>query len=297
MTDRPRRVLVTGARGMLGTDLCPVLGRAGWEVVPADVAEFDITDGAAVRAFVLDCLPPIIVHCAAYTAVDRAEADRETAFRINRDGARQVAEAAAAVKAAMLYMSTDYVFDGTKEGPYTEEDAPNPMTAYGSSKLAGEEAVREVLAEHWVVRTAWLYGLHGKSFPDTILTRKAEGKPLRVINDQRGCPTYTVHLAEALARIVERPAYGTYHAVNAGACTWYDFACAAVQAAGMNAEDIEPVPTAEYPLPARRPANSVLDATKLARVYGVRLPEWRRGVEEFVREWSVERQEPQIRAD
>jgi dTDP-4-dehydrorhamnose reductase len=290
VTGKARRVLVTGARGMLGTDLCPVLARGGWKVVPADVAEFDITDGAAARAFVLDCLPSVIVHCAAYTAVDKAESDRKTAFRINREGARQVAEAAAAVKAAMLYVSTDYVFDGTKEGPYTEEDAPNPMTVYGASKLAGEEAVREALTEHWVVRTAWLYGLHGKSFPDTILRRKAEGKALRVINDQHGCPTYTVHLAEALARIIAQPAYGTYHAVNSGACTWYDFACAAVRAAGMDADDIEPIPTSEYPLPARRPANSVLDTSKLARVYGIRLPAWRDGVVEFAREWQAIRE-------
>ncbi len=289
MAERQRRVLVTGARGMLGTDLCPVLARAGWTVVAADLAEFDITDGAAARAFVLDALPSVIVHCAAYTAVDQAECDQETAFRINRDGTGQLAEAAAAVEAAMLFVSTDYVFDGTKDGPYTEEDAPNPMTVYGASKLAGEEAVRETLAEHWVVRTAWLYGLRGKSFPDTILRRKLEGKPLRVINDQHGCPTYTVHLAEALARTIAEPAYGTYHAVNSGACTWYDFACAAVRAAGMDAADIEPIPTSEYPLPARRPANSVLDTTKLARVYGIRLPGWQEGVLEFVREWQAAR--------
>jgi dTDP-4-dehydrorhamnose reductase len=232
-----------------------------------------------------------VIHRAAYTAVDKAESGPETAFRINRDGTRQVAEAAAAVNAAMLSVSTDYVFDGTKEGAYTEDDQPNPTGVYGASKLAGEQAVRGALEEHWIVRTAWLYGLHGKSFPDTILKRKAEGKPLRVVDDQHGCPTSTAHLAEALARIIEKPAYGTYHAVNSGACTWYEFACAAVRVASMKADDIEPIPTSDYPLPARRPTHSVLDTTKLACVYGLRLPEWRQGVEEFAGAWRRLRQE------
>jgi len=280
----PRRVLVTGARGMLGTDLCPVLAAKGYDVVAADLAEFDLTDPVATARFVQDCRPSLIINCAAYTAVDQAESDAGTAFRVNRDGAANLARAAKDVGAALLHLSTDYVFDGTKAGPYLEDDPPNPKSVYGASKLAGEQAVREALAEHWIVRTAWLYGIHGKSFPRSILSVAAEGRPLRVVNDQRGCPTYAVHLAEALAAIIAQPHYGTYHAVNAGECTWYDLACAAVREAGLEVT-VTPVSTEEFPRPAPRPRNSVLDTGKLARSYGVRLPAWQEGLAAFVRLW------------
>lgn len=282
------KILVTGARGMLGTDLCAALRARGEEVVAADVAEFDLTDPAATLAFVRDASPSVIINCAAYTAVDQAETDRETAFRVNGDGARHLAQAAGELGAALLHLSTDYIFDGTKEGPYREEDPPNPRSVYGESKLAGELAIRETLAEHWIVRTAWLYGVHGRSFPRTILELAQRGGPLRVVNDQRGCPTYTAHLAEALARMVERPHYGTYHAVNSGMCTWYDLACAVLAEAGISVE-VQPVPTSEFPRPAPRPANSVLDTTKLATVYGITLPRWEEGVRGFVEGWRKER--------
>src|SRR5574340_33339 len=231
---------------MLGTDLCAALGRGGWQVVAADVEEFDITDPAATRAFVRESAPDVIVNCAAYTAVDQAESNRDLAFRVNRDGARNLAEAAAVLRVPLLHLSTDYVFDGAKAGPYTEEDQPNPRSVYGESKLAGELAVQETLAEHYLVRTAWLYGIHGKSFPGTMLRLATEGKPLRVINDQRGCPTYTEHLAEAIVAIVAGPHYGTYHVVNRGVCTWYELAREVFRAAGLAVEVI-PITTAEYP--------------------------------------------------
>jgi len=283
------RILVTGAQGMLGTDLCEVVRAQGREVIPADVAEFDLTDPAATLAFVRECAPTVIINCAAYTAVDQAETDAATAFRVNRDGARNLAEAAARVSAALLHLSTDYIFDGGKEGPYLEDDPPNPRSVYGASKLAGELAVRETLPVHWIVRTAWLYGIHGKSFPRTILNLAQQGEPLRVVHDQVGCPTYTVHLAQALARIVEQPHYSTYHAVNSGACTWYDLARAVLAEAGI-AVDVQPVPTSAFPRPAPRPANSVLDTTKLARVYGITLPGWEEGVRGFVAAWRREAQ-------
>jgi dTDP-4-dehydrorhamnose reductase len=273
---------------MLGTDLCPVLAAQGHEVVAADVAEFDLTDPAATSRFVRDSGPRVIINCAAYTAVDLAESNSDTAYRVNRDGARNLAQAAVEQGAALLHLSTDYVFDGTKDGPYLEDDPPHPRSVYGASKLAGEEAVREVLPRHWIVRTAWLYGLHGKSFPRTVLGVAAEGKPLRVVDDQRGCPTYTVHLAQTLAAIITGPHYGTYHAVNSGTCTWYDLARAAVQEAGF-AVEVTPVTTAEFARPAPRPANSVLDTGKLAAVYGIHLPPWQVGLAEFVRLWQAER--------
>lgn len=281
------RILVTGARGMLGTDLCTVLRAWGGEVIPADVAEFDLNDPAATFAFVRDCSPVTIINCAAYAAVDQAETDREAAFRVNRDGARHLAQAAGEIGAALLHLSTDYVFDGTRQGAYVEDDSPNPRNVYGESKLAGEIAVREVLLEHWIVRTAWLYGVHGKSFPRTVLELARRGGPLRVVEDQRGSPTYTVHLAEVLAEIAVRPHYGTYHAANSGSCTWYDLARAVLAEAGISVE-IQPVSTSEFPRPAPRPANSVLDTTKLATVYGIRLPEWEEGVRAFVGAWRRE---------
>jgi len=273
---------------MLGTALCPVLEQAGWAVVRADIQEFDITDPATTRTFVREKSPSVIINCAAYTAVDRAESERELAFRVNDEGARNIAGAAAEVNAALLHISTDYVFDGSKTGPYVEEDPPNPLGAYGASKLAGEEAVRETLDQHWIVRTAWLYGIHGKSFPRTILILAREGRPLRVVADQVGSPTYTVHLAWVLAKIIEHPAYGIYHAVNSGSCSWYDLACAVLRAAGIHRE-IQPVSTPEFPRPAPRPANSVLDTSKLERAFGLRLPHWQEGVAQFVSRWKEER--------
>lgn len=270
---------------MLGTDLCAALSRAGWQVVAADVAEFDITDRGATYAFVQECSPAVIVNCAAYTAVDQAERNRDLAFRVNRDGARNLAAAAAAIGTPVLHMSTNYVFDGTKAGAYTEEDQPNPQSVYGESKLAGERAVREALAEHYIVRTAWLYGIHGKSFPQTMLRLAQEGRPIRVVNDQRGCPTYTEHLAEALIAIITRPNYGICHAVNSGSCTWYELACEVLRSAGVEAE-VVPITTAEYPTPARRPANSVLDTSRLEQVYGISLPDWRAGVAAFCERWK-----------
>ena len=284
-----RTVLVTGARGMLGTDLCALLCESGWTVVAADIAEFDITDREQSRAFVSQHSPDVLINCAAYTAVDQAESERELAFRVNRDGAGNLALAAAGAGAFFIHLSTDYVFDGTKPGPYLEDDPPNPLSVYGASKLAGEEAVRAALDRHCIVRTAWLYGIHGKSFARTILSIAQQGKPLRVVNDQRGCPTYTVHLARALAAIVEQPRSGTYHAVNSGTCTWYDLARALLQAAGVSVE-IAPCATSEFPRPAPRPANSVLDTSKLRAAFGIELLPWQQGVAEFVALWRQERQ-------
>jgi len=283
---RTRRVLVTGARGMLGTDLCALLARSGWQVTAADIAEFDITDREQSLEFVSQHSPSVLINCAAFTAVDQAETERELAFRVNRDGAENLAVAASEAGAFFVHISTDYVFDGTKHGPYLEDDAPNPASVYGASKLAGEEAVRSALVEHCIVRTAWLYGIHGKSFPRTILSLAQHGKPLRVVNDQRGCPTYTVHLARALAAIAEQPRHGTYHAVNSGTCTWYDLACAAVREAGISVE-IAPCATSEFPRPAPRPANSVLDTSKLRTDFGIELPTWQQGIAEFVRLWRA----------
>lgn len=281
------RVLVTGAGGMLGSDLCPVLVEAGWSAIAADIAEFDITDRDATHRFVQHVSPTVIINCAAYTDVDGAEDERSLAFRVNERGARSIADAAAGVGAALVHISTDYVFDGEKASPYSEEDATNPINVYGASKLAGELAVREALASHYICRTAWLYGVRGKSFPSTMLRLAHQSKALRVVTDQTGSPTYTVHLAQALAAIVERPLYGTYHVVNAGTATWRELASEVFRAAGMT-PDVIPVSAADYPTKARRPRNSVLSTEKLSRSYDYSPPDWRSGVAAFVRRWREE---------
>ncbi len=274
---------------MLGRDLCQVLHNEGWQVIGADLAEFDLTDRDATSAFAAAHQPQVIINCAAYTAVDQAESDAAAAFRVNRDGAANIAQAAAVVGAFLFQISTDYVFDGTKTEPYLEEDAPHPTSVYGQSKLAGEQAVQATLEQYCLVRTSWLFGLHGKSFPRTILSLTLEGKPLRVVNDQRGCPTYTVHLAKALATMLTQPRVGLYHAVNSGNCTWYELACAVLAEAGLKTE-VTPITTAELLRPAPRPANSMLATTKLQRDFGLALPDWRQGVKEFVTKWRLEKQ-------
>ncbi len=285
--NRSRKVIVTGARGMLGTDLCPLLARSGWEVVPADLAEFDITNRPETLAFVTDQSPSVIINCAAYNAVDEAETQRDLAFRVNRDGAESLAIAARASGALMLHLSSDYVFDGSKAEPYVEDDEARPVNTYGASKHAGEQAVRATLTEHCIVRTAWLQGIHGKSFTRTILNLAQQGKPLRVVSDQRGSPTYTVHLAHVLVAILKQPLFGIYHAVNSGTCSWYDLACAVVREAGISA-DITPCVTSDFPRPARRPVNSVLDTSKLLATFGIQLPSWQQGVAEFAARWHDE---------
>jgi dTDP-4-dehydrorhamnose reductase len=279
-------ILVTGARGMLGTDLCEVLSGRGLPFIATDIEELELADRAAVSRFVEEHRPRAVINCAAYTAVDQAESEPEIAFRVNRDGARNLAEAVRSTSGDLVHVSTDYVFDGRKAGPYTEEDPTNPLGVYGKSKLAGEEAIRATCPRHCIIRTAWLYGVHGKSFPRTMLELKQAGRPLRVVTDQMGSPTYTSHLAVILVEAAERRIRGTYHAVGAGQCSWYEFACEVISAAGM-VPDIEPVTTADFPRPAPRPANSVLSTEKLESTLGVKLPRWQDGAREFVRRWMA----------
>jgi dTDP-4-dehydrorhamnose reductase len=271
---------------MLGTDLCEVLIGRGLPFIAADIEEFDLADPAAVSRFVEQHQPQAVINCAAHTAVDQAELEPEIVFGVNRDGARNLAEAVRSTGGDLVHVSTDYVFDGTKAGPYAEEDQTNPLGVYGKSKLAGEEAVRGACPSHCIIRTAWLYGIHGKSFPRTMLELKQAGRPMRVVSDQIGSPTYTSHLAVILVEAAERRIRGTYHAVGSGQCSWHEFACEVISAAGM-VPDIEPVTTADFPRPAPRPANSVLSTKKLESTLGAKLPRWQEGVKEFVRRWMA----------
>jgi dTDP-4-dehydrorhamnose reductase len=265
------RLLVTGADGMLGHRVVAEAAARGHEVRGTDLPELDLTDVEAVRRFVDEARPEVVVNCAAYTDVDAAESAEDTALRVNRDTAANVAAAAPYV----IHLSTDYVFPGdTREQGYVESDATGPKTAYGRTKLAGEDAVRAAGDQHAVVRTSWLYGEGGKNFVDTMLGLGAERDELSVVFDQVGSPTWTGHLVPALLDLAERRGRGTYHGANAGRCSWHDLAVEALDQAGIACR-VRAVTTAEFPRPAPRPAFSVLGSE---REDALVLPAWQDGV-------------------
>lgn len=267
-------VLVTGAGGMLAQELLPALDAGGHAVVGLTRAQLDVTDAAAVRLAVMTAKPDWVCHLAAYTDVDGCERNEAHALRVNGEGAGHAASAAAAVGAAVLAISTDYVFAGDDATPRRETDDVGPLSAYGRSKLAGELAVRAAHARHVLVRTAWLYGKGGRNFVDTIRERALGGHPLKVVDDQRGAPTWTHDLAEALVGLMERGATGTFHATNEGSCTWHEFAREICRLSGADVP-VARISSAELARPARRPAFSVLDTSRLAQVLGRQLPPWR----------------------
>jgi dTDP-4-dehydrorhamnose reductase len=288
------RVLVTGAAGMLGVDVCAALRDAGHEPLRADVRATDLTidicDPRAVDRAFRDLAPDRVIHCAAFTDVDRAETEPDAAYRVNALGSWSVACACAELDVPLCAISTDFVFDGTKADPYTEFDTPNPLGVYGASKLAGEQCVRQACRRHWIVRTAWLFGVHGKSFPRTIL-RAARSRPeLRVVVDQRGTPTFTVDLARTLVAIIDGdpPAYGTYHVTNTGVTTWYDFARKAIELADLRDVAVNPISANEWPTPVRRPANSALVSPVRESLGGPVMRSWEEALAEFVAAVEVE---------
>jgi len=252
-----RPVLVFGADGLLGRELVRAFGQAG-EVISATRPVCDITRLEDVLRLVEEVGPDLVANAAAFTRVDACEDEPERAYAVNALGARNVAVAAARVGAALVYFSTDYVFDGRKGSPYSEFDRPNPLSVYGRSKLAGEESVRSLCPRHYVVRTQWLYGRTGTSFVRTILNLAAAGQSPRVVADQFGSPTLAADLATAVARLTTRPGFGTYHLTNGGFCSWYSFAREIVNRAGLRSQ-VTPVSTAEVKRPAPRPAFSVLE--------------------------------------
>lgn len=276
-------IWLVGDRGMLGRELGALLESEGLPFTGTD-REVDITDRAAVRAFARRLRPPPrwIVNCAAYTAVDRAEDEPLAAFRLNAGGPRRLAEAAGRLGARLLQLSTDYVFDGTREGSYAEDDPPAPLGVYGRSKLAGERAVAQACGRHVIVRTAWLYGLHGASFVSTMLRLFGEREEVRVVADQWGSPTSARDLAGALLAFLSREPErgGVYHFTNGGCTSWYGFAREIHDRArerGLIGRDVHlvPIPAREYPARARRPRNSCLSAGKIREVLGFEARGWR----------------------
>ena len=274
------RLLVTGAHGQLGHDLTSLL--TGDEVHATDVAHLDISDRAAVGALVRELRPEWIINVAAYNDVDGAEAAEAQAFAINAVGPGNLADAAAGVGAGLVHISSDFVFDGTKGSPYTEDDRPNPLSAYARSKYEGDLRVLNSKVSTIVLRTAWLYGTHGKNFVKAILEQAKHGKPLQVVEDQVGSPTYARDLADAISRVIRTPARGLFHVTNAGSCSRFEFAKAIVR----DAVEVRPITTAESGRRARRPANSALTSVRWAAAGLPPLRPWQAALSDFLESYA-----------
>lgn len=272
-------ILVTGANGQLGREMQRLSAVSPNNYTFTDVAELDVTDAGAVRQAVAQTRAEVIVNCAAYTNVERAEEDEEAADRLNRGAAENLARAAEANGATLIHVSTDYVFDGTGHRPYTEAMATSPLGAYGRTKLAGEEAVKASGCRYLILRTAWLYSEYGNNFLKTMLRLTSERETLRVVFDQVGTPTYAGDLALAIFSLIETGRYagneGVYHFTDEGVCSWYDFAVEIAAAAGHGTCRIIPCHTSEYPTKATRPAYSVLDKTRFKETFRMDIPHWR----------------------
>lgn len=275
------KVLITGAKGMLGQDMVSEFQRRHYEVHAADHKSLDITDIHAVRRAIAAFRPDIVVNCAAYTNVDKAESEPEVAMRVNGLGPRNLALACESTGAVLLHISTDYVFDGEKEGPYEIWDTPNPINVYGKSKLWGENYVRSLMHRYFIVRTSWLFGKGGRNFVTTMLELAKRGEPIRVVNDQRGCPTHTVDLARACADLVESGCFGIYHVTNQGATTWYEFTKEIFRISDLSVR-VEPAGTVDFTRPARRPRNSALDSFPLGLDPVCVLKAWQEALREYL---------------
>ena len=275
-------VVVVGGNGLLGADVVREMQKREWDVYAPSKEDLDICDDKSVTSFFLANSPDWVVNCAAYTDVDGAESNHDRAFLLNAFGAHWLARGSLWVGARFLHLSTDFVFDGRLNRPYTESDKPNPLGIYGKSKLHGEGILVKENEDSIIVRSAWLFGEQRKSFPKTILNAALEGKDLRVVNDQKGSPTYTRDLAIALSNIMESNAPpGIYHIVNTGKTTWYELALECVKAAKIDASII-PISTGDRPTHANRPKNSALDTTKYQTLGYDPLPDWKDAVKRFV---------------
>jgi dTDP-4-dehydrorhamnose reductase len=282
-----RRILVTGCTGQVGSELVRALMPLGMVVIP-DRKTFDLENPRALAATIIESRPDVIVNAAAYTAVDKAEEQTNLAMKLNSEAPAELAGAARTIGALLVHYSSDYVFDGKSNAPYVEEDTPNPSSAYGRSKLAGEEAIRSSGADHVILRTSWVYAARGNNFLRTILRLAAEREELRIVADQIGAPTWARLIADSTALILWQDLYrrhqgtfnsGTFHLTAAGAASWHQFAsaivtCARERGAALKCRTILPISTGDYPLPAQRPHNSRLAGKKLSEHYRLEMPRW-----------------------
>ena len=277
------RVLVTGAKGQLGQDLMAELEARGIAGIGVDVEDMDITDAEACRRVISAERPDAVIHCAAYTAVDAAEDNVDLCRRVNADGTRNIAQVCHDLDIKMMYISTDYVFDGQGTRPWEPDDERHPLNVYGQTKYEGELAVEELVKKFFTVRIAWVFGVNGKNFIKTMLRLGKERGAVSVVDDQVGSPTYTYDLARLLVDMIQPDKYGRYHATNEGLCSWYEFACEIFRKAGMDQVSVTPVTSEQFPAKAKRPSNSRMSKEKLTEAGFEHLPSWQDALERYLR--------------
>lgn len=280
------KLLVTGVKGQLGYDVVKEAEKRGVEAVGVDIDEMDITDAKQVHEVITKGGYDAVVHCAAWTAVDKAEDMEEACRKVNKEGTENIAQVCEALDIAMMYFSTDYVFNGQGSEPWKEYDERAPLNVYGQTKYEGELAV-EKLAKHFIIRIAWVFGKNGNNFIKTMLRLGKERGAVSVVNDQIGSPTYTYDLAKLVLDMIQSDKYGTYHATNEGICSWYEFACEIFKQAGMNVE-VTPVSSDEFPAKAKRPSNSRMNKTELDKNGFDRLPTWQNALSRYLKELEIE---------
>ncbi len=268
------KVFVTGVKGQLGFDVVNELEKRGHEAVGADIEEMDITDEESVNRVIKESAPDAVIHCAAYTAVDAAEDHMELCRKVNAAGTEHIAKVCRELDIKMMYISTDYVFNGQGTRPWNPDDIREPLNVYGQTKYEGELAVEENLTRYFIVRIAWVFGVNGKNFIKTMLNLGKTHDKVSVVADQVGSPTYTYDLARLLVDMIETDKYGRYHATNQGLCSWYEFACEIFRQTGMNVK-VEPVASDQFPVKAKRPMNSRMSKVKLEENGFRRLPSWK----------------------
>ena len=277
------RVFVTGVKGQLGYDVMNELEKQGLEGIGVDIDEMDITDADQVNKVIKEAAPDAVIHCAAYTAVDAAEDNEEICRKVNAQGTENIAKVCEELDIKMMYISTDYVFNGQGERPWEPDDEREPLNVYGQTKYEGEHAIEEHVKKFFTVRIAWVFGVNGKNFIKTMLNLGKTHDHLTVVNDQTGSPTYTYDLARLLVDMIQTDKYGRYHATNEGICTWYEFACEIFKQAGMNVS-VAPVSSDEYPAKAKRPSNSRMDKSKLTANGFTPLPTWQDALSRYLKE-------------
>ena len=275
------KVLVTGANGQLGYDVVKELQKQNIECYGATRKDFDLVDFEATEKFLVHYMPDVVIHCAAYTAVDKAEDEQGLCYLVNASATENIAEICKKINAKMLYISTDYVFDGTKDGLYEVEDIPNPINVYGKTKLFGEQAVQRILDKYFIVRISWVFGEHGKNFVKTMLKLGKERKEINVVADQYGSPTYTADLAPLLIEMVKTDKYGIYHVTNEGVCTWAEFAEEIFKIAKLDVK-VNHITTEEYPTRARRPTNSRMNKNSLVKNEFCLLNNWHKALKNLI---------------
>jgi len=277
------KILLIGALGMLGRDLQPILFERH-EVIGRDVNDLDITDPVQTEKEIHLLRPELVINAAAFTDVDGCESQRERAFSVNADGAGHVARSCRSAGARLIQLSTDYVFDGTSPVPYTEESFPHPLNVYGESKLQGEQLILETGGNHLILRTAWLYGKHGKNFVDTILRLASQQEELRVVDDQQGSPTFTRDLSRAIAQLLDKDVRGILHVTNSGSCSWFEFAEKILETKRIPGRKIRviPISSRELDRSARRPSNSLLDCSRIEKLTGGKMRPWDEALRDYL---------------